>query len=188
MSVALSGNICDNPSSRIFWRKRQNDISQVAENARFVAPPKFCKPSPLHPWSLLLSPGNLPGTFSFSLTLPAVLAKTAGSLSSCCLRRATEYHSNERRTLAVHAIFAPHHAFCRVTSPASLLQLPACCHLLSPPARSAASACLAKTRPKVVWVWRSFWDGSEQTVPWRFWSLFGALICLVYTWQKSQLV
>jgi len=41
---------------------------------------------------------------------------------------------------AVHAIFAPHHAFCCVTSPASLLLLPACCHLLSPPATSAAAA------------------------------------------------
>jgi len=29
---------------------RQNDLSQLAENARFVASCKCCKPSPLHPW------------------------------------------------------------------------------------------------------------------------------------------
>ena len=42
---------------------------------------------------------------------------------------------------------------------ASLLLLPACCHLLSPPATSAAAVCLAKTRPEVARVWKSSWGG-----------------------------
>jgi len=29
---------------------RQNDPNQLAENARFVAPSKYCKPSSIHPW------------------------------------------------------------------------------------------------------------------------------------------
>jgi len=29
---------------------RQNNLNQLAENARFVAPSKCCKSSPLHPW------------------------------------------------------------------------------------------------------------------------------------------
>jgi len=47
------------------------------------------------------------------------------------------------------AIFAPRHTLCRVRIPACLLLLPACCHLLSSPATSAAAARLAKTRPEV---------------------------------------
>jgi len=88
----------------------------------------------------------------------------------------------------VHAIFAPRHAFCCVISPASLLLLPACCHLLSSPATSAAAACLAKTRPEVARVWRSSWGGFCAISSLPVWSLFGARIRLVYTWQKSQLV
>ena len=32
---------------------RQNNLNQLAENARFVAPSKCCKSSPLHPWCLV---------------------------------------------------------------------------------------------------------------------------------------
>ena len=60
MSVDLSGN---------FWREFQNigkitdseklqiprprDLNYLAENARFVAPRKCCKPSPLNSWPML---------------------------------------------------------------------------------------------------------------------------------------
>jgi len=52
MSVDLSGNICKNPSSEQFEEIHNfnNDLSQLAENARFVTPCKCRKPSPLHPW------------------------------------------------------------------------------------------------------------------------------------------
>ena len=57
------------------------------------------------------------------------------------------------------AIFVHCHAFCRVTSPASLLLFPVCCNLLSPPAASISASCLAKTRREVARVWRSSWGG-----------------------------
>ena len=71
---------------------------------------------------------------------------------SCQIRRATEYHNNERRPVQIFSPFVPCHASCRVRSLASFLLLPACCHLLSSPATSAAVARLAKTRPEVIQV------------------------------------
>jgi len=51
ISVDLSGISGDNLSSRIFWRNyNETKISYLAENARFVAPSKCCKPSPFHSW------------------------------------------------------------------------------------------------------------------------------------------
>jgi len=47
----------------------------------------------------------------------------------------------------------------RDASPACLLPLPACCHLLQPPATSAAVACFAKPRPEVSPVWMPSWGG-----------------------------
>jgi len=74
------------------------------------------------------------------------------------------------------AIFAPRHAFCCVTSPASWLLLPACCHLLSPPATTAAAACLAKTRPELARVWRSSWGG--------FWAI-SSLAGFIALWSTN---
>jgi len=89
------------------------------------------------------------------------------------------------------AIFTPRHAFCRVTSPASLLLLPACWQV-------AATCCrrllylllllaLRKPGPRSLGFGGHPGEDSEQSVPWPVWSLFGAQIRLVYTWQKSQL-
>ena len=59
----------------------------------------------------------------------------------------------------------------RDASPACLLPLPACCHLLLPPATPAAAACFAKPRPEVAQVWRPSWWGFWAISPWPVWSL-----------------
>ena len=69
--------------------------------------------------------------------------------------------------------------------PASLLLLPACCHLLSRLLHLLLLLALRKPGPRSLGFGDHPGEGSEHSVPWPVWSLFGARIHLVYTWQKS---
>ena len=73
--------------------------------------------------------------------------------------RATETIATKDTHIAFLAICTPCCAPCSGTSPAFLLPLPACCHLLPLPATSAAVVCFAKIRPEVARVWRPSWGG-----------------------------
>jgi hypothetical protein len=75
-----------------------------------------------------------------------------------------------------------------VTGPCFLLLLPACCHLLSHLLHLLLLLALRKPGPRSLGFGDHPGEGSEHSVPWPVWSLFGAQIRLVYTWQKSQLV
>jgi len=117
----------------------------------------------------------------------ALADQTCLWLFSCCLPRATEYHGNERRAFRTFRHFCtlsrtlPCNEPCLLSTAAYLLPPAATCcrrllHLLP-------LLALRKPDPR-------FGDnpgeGSEQSVPWPVWSLFGARIRLVYTWQKSH--
>ena len=65
------------------------------------------------------------------------------------------------------------------------LPLLACRHLLRPPTTSAAAVCFAKTRPKVIRVWKPSWGESEQSdFGWFSCSLEHEAISF-HMWHKS---
>ena len=74
----------------------------------------------------------------------------------------------------------------RDASPACLLPLPACCHLLPTPATSTADACIAKFRPEVARVRGHPGEGSEQSVPGRVGRSLEHKAASFHTWHKNS--